>query len=51
LSQLHFALKPHGLLMLGASETIGRSGVAPPSLPLDRSAKLFRKQGVAYWPG
>jgi len=24
LSQLHFALKPHGVLLLGASETVGR---------------------------
>ncbi|MGL4809379.1 MAG: CheR family methyltransferase, partial [Giesbergeria sp.] len=46
LSQLHFALRPHGILMLGASETIDALA-APAFAPLDRSAKLFRKQGVA----
>ena len=46
LSQLHFALRPHGILMLGASETIDALD-APAFAPLDRSAKLFRKQGVA----
>ncbi len=46
LSQLHFALKPHGVLMLGASETVEALG-APAFSPLDRTSKLFRKQSVA----
>ncbi|MBK6293110.1 MAG: EAL domain-containing protein [Rhodoferax sp.] len=43
LSQLHFSLKPHGLLLLGASETVGEFEARAFS-PVDRSNKLFRKQ-------
>ena len=43
LSQLHFALKPHGVLLLGASETVGAFESQAFS-PMDRSHKLFRKQ-------
>ena len=45
LSQLHFALKPHGLLLLGASETAGDFEAHAFSV-VDRSNKLFRKQAV-----
>ena len=45
LSQLHFALKPHGVLLLGASETVGAFESQAFSA-LDRSHKLFRKQPV-----
>lgn len=43
LSQLHFSLKPHGLLLLGASETVGDLESLAFSA-VDRSNKLFRKQ-------
>ncbi|MBA4113023.1 MAG: hypothetical protein C0492_06645 [Verminephrobacter sp.] len=46
LSQLHFALKPHGVLLLGASETVGALQ-AQAFAPMDCSHKLFRKQPVA----
>src|SRR3990167_3365838 len=46
LSQLHFALKPHGVLLLGASETVGALQ-AQAFAPMDCSHKLFRKQAVA----
>ncbi|MBI1905432.1 MAG: EAL domain-containing protein [Rhodocyclales bacterium] len=42
LAQLHFALKPQGLLLLGASETAGQyEGLA--YTVVDRPRKLFRK--------
>ena len=43
LSQLHFALKPQGLLLLGASENVGAFESNAFSV-VDRSHKLFRKQ-------
>ncbi|WP_119966653.1 EAL domain-containing protein [Simplicispira lacusdiani] len=43
LSQLHFALKPQGALLLGASETVGEFEAHAFSV-MDRSHKLFRKQ-------
>ncbi len=45
LSQLHFALKPHGVLLLGASETVGAFESQAFSA-MHRSHKLFRKQPV-----
>jgi two-component system CheB/CheR fusion protein len=45
LSHLHFSLKPHGVLLLGASETVGEFESRAFS-PMDRSSKLFRKQPV-----
>ncbi|NMG15332.1 EAL domain-containing protein [Aromatoleum bremense] len=45
LAQLHFALKPQGLLMLGASETVGEHA-ARAFMPVDRSSKLYRKQAA-----
>ncbi len=42
LAQLHFALKPQGLLLLGSSETVGEhEGRA--FMAIDRSSKLFRR--------
>ena len=46
LSQLHFALKPHGVLLLGASETVGALQ-AQAFASMDCSHKLYRKQAVA----
>ncbi len=46
LSQLHFALKPQGVLLLGASETVGALD-AQAFTPMDCSHKLFRKQAAA----
>ncbi len=46
LSQLHFALKPQGLLMLGASENVGGFESTAFSV-VDRTHKLFRKQTLA----
>lgn len=43
LSQLHFALKPQGLLLLGASENVGAFEAKAFSV-VDRTNKLFRKQ-------
>lgn len=43
LSQLHFSLKPQGLLLLGASENVGAFELNAFSA-VDRSHKLFRKQ-------
>jgi len=43
LSQLHFALKPQGVLLLGASETAGEFEAQAFSA-MDRSNKFFRKQ-------
>jgi len=43
LAQLHFALKPQGLLLLGASETAG-DYEARAFMTVDRSRKLYRKQ-------
>ncbi|MCB1980224.1 MAG: EAL domain-containing protein [Burkholderiaceae bacterium] len=43
LSRLHFALKPQGLLLLGASENVGAFESNAFSA-VDRSHKLFRKQ-------
>jgi diguanylate cyclase (GGDEF)-like protein/PAS domain S-box-containing protein len=43
LTQLHFALKPQGLLLLGASETAGEYE-AHAFMTVDRSRKLYRKQ-------
>jgi len=45
LSQLHFALKPQGVLLLGASETVGEFEAHAFSV-MDRSHKFFRKQLV-----
>ncbi|HRP95002.1 MAG TPA: EAL domain-containing protein [Rhodocyclaceae bacterium] len=45
LAQLHFALKPQGLLLLGASETAGEYE-ARAFMTVDRSHKLYRKQAV-----
>lgn len=45
LAQLHFALKPQGLLLLGASETVGEYE-AHAFMTVDRSQKLYRKQAV-----
>ncbi|MCL4756869.1 MAG: EAL domain-containing protein [Rhodocyclaceae bacterium] len=42
LAQLHFALKPQGLLLLGSSETVGEYEDRAFSVG-DRSRKLFRK--------
>lgn len=42
LSQLHFALKPQGLLLLGASENVGAFESKAFSV-VDRTNKLFRK--------
>ncbi|MDY0107989.1 MAG: protein-glutamate O-methyltransferase CheR, partial [Giesbergeria sp.] len=46
LSHLHFALKPQGVLLLGASETVGAME-AQAFASMDCSHKLFRKQAVA----
>ncbi|MFA7291317.1 MAG: EAL domain-containing protein [Rhodocyclaceae bacterium] len=46
LSQLHFSLKPQGLLLLGASETVGEFE-SQAFTTVDRSRKLFRKQPAA----
>lgn len=43
LSQLHFALKPQGLMLLGASESVGTFETNAFSV-VDRTRKLFRKQ-------
>jgi diguanylate cyclase (GGDEF)-like protein/PAS domain S-box-containing protein len=43
LAHLHFALKPQGLLLLGASETAGEYE-SRAFMTVDRSRKLFRKQ-------
>jgi diguanylate cyclase (GGDEF)-like protein/PAS domain S-box-containing protein len=43
LAQLHFALKPQGLLLLGASETTGQYEGRAYAV-VDRARKLFRKQ-------
>jgi len=43
LTQLHFALKPQGLLLLGASETAGEYE-SRAFMTVDRSRKLYRKQ-------
>lgn len=43
LSQLHFALKQQGLLLLGASENVGAFESSAFSV-VDRTHKLFRKQ-------
>ena len=43
LAQLHFALKPQGLLLLGASETAGQYEGRAYAV-VDRPRKLFRKQ-------
>ena len=45
LSLFHYALKPHGLLLLGPSETIG--GIEDRFAPIDRKGKLFRRTGMA----
>ncbi len=44
LSQLHFALKAHGVLLLGHSETVDALG-GQTFAPLDRSGRIYRKQG------
>jgi len=46
LSQLHFALKPQGLLLLGASETAGEYE-SRAFMTVDRSRKLYRKQSAS----
>ncbi|MBX3633534.1 MAG: PAS domain-containing protein, partial [Simplicispira sp.] len=43
LSQLHFALRPQGLLLLGASENVGAFEASAFSV-VDRTHKLFRRQ-------
>ncbi|SMB27753.1 Sensory box/GGDEF family protein (modular protein) [Sterolibacterium denitrificans] len=45
LAQIHFALKPQGLLLLGSSESVGEYEEHAYSL-VDRAHKLFRKQPV-----
>ncbi len=45
LSQLHFALKPQGLLLLGASENVG-TFESNAFTVVDRTHKLFRKQPI-----
>lgn len=45
LTQLHFALKPQGLLLLGSSETVGEYDMRA-FMTVDRSRKLYRKQTV-----
>ncbi len=47
LSQLHFALKPQGLLLLGASENVGAFEANAFSV-VDRTHKLFRKQTATF---
>lgn len=44
----HYALKPGGLLFLGASESIGERGDL--FRPLDRQWKLFRREDTAVEP-
>ena len=44
----HYALKPHGVLWLGASESIG--GFADLFEPLDRKQKLYRKKAASPAP-
>jgi diguanylate cyclase (GGDEF)-like protein/PAS domain S-box-containing protein len=46
LGQLHFALKPQGVLLLGASETVG-DFESRAFVSMDRTNKFFRKQPVA----
>ena len=44
----HYALKPHGFLWLGASESIG--GFTDLFEPLDRKQKLYRKKAASTVP-
>ena len=46
LTQLHFALKPQGLLLLGSSETAGEYE-SRAFMTVDRARKLYRKQAAS----